>query len=282
MKRLYSSCGGRDEFGIKAKRPIFTVKQLTSKATFISDSRDREQVMDCRKTERSSEVGRAMSNFNKDSRPEKRSTIRFERERDKSRTQYDLRDSSQREQSNRQCKRDRDRRRDRTLIRDIRHELTPEREDDVMETSFSEENWQGGDNSSSLPNETNLSQIGITYTPGLFDSSSNSQSNWASSVERRNIESSWSAPKIKENRMLGFQPQDCGTWNNLGLQADTWQQGFGTEMTSGHLEARGQVMALVSVPQSAGMVLTNTSLAGGHTVPRFDAYNSMQTQFRRY
>lgn len=37
-----------------------------------------------------------------------------------------------------------------------------------METSFSEENWQGGDNSSSLPNETNLSQIGITYTPGLF------------------------------------------------------------------------------------------------------------------
>lgn len=37
MKRLYSSCGGRDEFGIKAKRPIFTVKQLTSKATFVSD-----------------------------------------------------------------------------------------------------------------------------------------------------------------------------------------------------------------------------------------------------
>lgn len=115
-----------------------------------------------------------------------------------------------------------------------------------------------------------------------LDSSSNSQSNWASSVERSNIESSWSAPKMRENRMLGFQPQDCGTWNNLGLQAGTWQQGFGTEMTSGHLEARGQVMALVSVPQSAGMVLTNTSLAGGQTVPRFDAYNSMQTQFRRY
>lgn len=163
-------------------------------------------------------------------------------------------------------------------FRDIRHEGTPEREDDVMETSFSKENWQGGDISSSLPNETNLSQIGITYTPGLFDSPSNSQSNWASSVERSNIESSWSAPKMRENRMFGFQPQDCGTWNNLGLQADTWQLGFGTEMTSGHLEARGQV----SVPQSAGMVLTNTSLAGGKTVPRFDGYKSMQTQFRRY
>lgn len=60
----------------------FEVMVKPLKELFIrlyNDSRDREQVMDCRKTERSSEVERAMSNFNKDSRPEKRSTIRFER-----------------------------------------------------------------------------------------------------------------------------------------------------------------------------------------------------------
>lgn len=44
-----------------------------------NNNRDKYQVMDCRKTERSSEVGRAMNNFNRDSRPKKRRTIGFER-----------------------------------------------------------------------------------------------------------------------------------------------------------------------------------------------------------
>lgn len=44
-----------------------------------NNNRDRDQVMDCRKTERSSEVGRAMNNFNRDSRPEKRRTLGYER-----------------------------------------------------------------------------------------------------------------------------------------------------------------------------------------------------------
>lgn len=44
-----------------------------------NNNRDRDQVMDCRNTERSSEVGRAMNNFNRDSSPEKRRTLGFER-----------------------------------------------------------------------------------------------------------------------------------------------------------------------------------------------------------
>lgn len=126
--------------------------------------------------------------------------------------------------------------------------------------------------------------IGFGFKCKYIGSPPDSQRNWDSIdiAERRKQDSSWSASKHKENRILGFEPQDSLTWNNLALQPNIWQQGFGTQMTSGHLETRVPVMFLV--PQPSGMVLTNTSLAGGlgQTEPRFDAYKSTQTQFRRY
>lgn len=161
------------------------------------------------------------------------------------------------------------------------HEWKSKKENAVMETSFSRDNWQGGGNS---PNEENVSLMEITYNlgQGPLGGPPDSQRNWDSIAERRKKDSSWSASKHKENRILGFEPQDRLTWNNLALQPNTWQQGFGTQMTSGHLETRVPVMFLA--PQHAGMVLTNNSLTGGlgQTEPRFDAYKSMQTQFRRY
>lgn len=126
--------------------------------------------------------------------------------------------------------------------------------------------------------------IGFGFKCKYIGSPPDSQRNWDSIdiAERRKQDSSWSASKHKENRILCFEPQDSLTWNNLALQPNIWQQGFGTQMTSGHLETRVPVMFLV--PQPPGMVLTNTSLAGGlgQTEPRFDAYKSTQTQFRRY
>lgn len=85
-----------------------------------------------------------------------------------------------------------------------------------------------------------------------------------------------------ESRSSGSQQQERWTGGSLGLQADARQQTFGTQMAGGILAAGVPNMLLTSVPQAAGMVLTNTSLTRGQAEPRFDAYKSMQSQFRRY
>lgn len=271
---------------MKSKRPVVKKTRFASNSTSSSDrlfagSRGRNRTVDSRDIEGTIDDRRDMDNFSRDNRPKRRPTRRFERENDRSGTWYHWKDSFHHVQSDRRKKRYRDRRKTRTLPMDNVHEWKSKRENAVMETSFSRDNWQGGSNS---PNEENVSLMEIPYNlgQGPLGSPPDSQRNLDSIAERRKKDSSWSASKYKENRILGFEPQDRLTWNNLALQPNTWQQGFGTQMTSGHLETRVPVMFLA--PQHTGMVLTNTSLTGGlgQTEPRFDAYKSMQTQFRRY
>lgn len=114
-------------------------------------------------------------------------------------------------------------------------------------------------------------------------SAPSTQRSWGSSSDRSKVESSWSASRQQmDSRGSGSQQQDRWAGGSLGLQTDARQQTFSTQMAGGILAAGVPNMLLTSVPQAAGMVLTNTSLTRGQTEPRFDAYKSMQTQFRRY
>ena len=117
----------------------------------------------------------------------------------------------------------------------------------------------------------------------------NTQSNqrqWGQGSDSRGKqESSWSSRQQTDSRSsLSHGQTDRWSGSNMALQQDTHQPAFATQIPGGIITAGvpGN-MVLTSAQMPAGIVMANTALAArGQPEPRFDAYKSMQTQFRRY